>query len=175
MNALPRKASSCHNVKYNDWKLENTHPDSVNSNTSMKFNSCRLTSPRGGAVSAAYTAIISDFWVTGGCVITLGSTALWHTIVMATWNLYASCWCGTVSLLVGGGGGRLTGGRGAVLPACKYCIVPQHLPLTFIGDRRKALVMVQLYVVVVVAVVVVEEVVFDQCNVAGVSLNCLDD
>ena len=60
MNALPRKGSSCHNVNCSDWKLENTHPDPFNSNTSMKFSSCRLTSSRGGAASAAYTAIISE-------------------------------------------------------------------------------------------------------------------
>ena len=91
MNALPRKGSSRHNVNCNDWKLENTHPAQFNSNTSLKFNSCRLTSSRGGAVSAAYTIIISEVRITGGCVTTLGSTALWHTIVMATWNFYA--WC----------------------------------------------------------------------------------
>ena len=42
MNVLPRKGSNCHNVNCNDWKSENTHPDPFNSNTSMKFNSCRL-------------------------------------------------------------------------------------------------------------------------------------
>ena len=45
----------------------------------------------GGAVPAAYTAIISEVRVTGGCVTMLRSTALWHTIIMATWNLYG--WC----------------------------------------------------------------------------------
>ena len=45
-------------------------------NTSMKFSSCWLTLSSGGVASAAYTAIISEVRVTGGCVITLGSTAL---------------------------------------------------------------------------------------------------
>ena len=76
MDALPRKGTSCHNAKCNDWKFENTHPDPYNLNTSMKFNSCRLMSSRGVAVSAAYTAIIYEVWVTGVCVTTLGSTAL---------------------------------------------------------------------------------------------------
>ena len=72
MNALPRKGSRCHHDNCNDGKLENTHPDPFNSNTYMKFNSRRLTSSRGGAVSAA---IISEVRLTGGCVTTLGSTA----------------------------------------------------------------------------------------------------
>ena len=76
MNALPRKGSNCLNVNCNDWKLGNTHPDPFNSNTSMKFNSCRLSSSRGGAVSAVYTAIISEVRVTDGFVATLESTAL---------------------------------------------------------------------------------------------------
>ena len=67
MNALPRKGSICHNVNCNDWNLENTYPDPFNSNTSMKFYSCRLMLSRGGAVSAAYTAIISEVRVPGGC------------------------------------------------------------------------------------------------------------
>ena len=49
--------------------MENTHPDPFNSNTSMKSSSCRLTSSSGGAVSAAYTAIIPKVRVTGGGVI----------------------------------------------------------------------------------------------------------
>ena len=84
MCALPRKGSSCHNVNWRSWKWENTHPDPLNSNTSMKLSSCRLTSSSGGAASSAYRAIISEVRVTGGCVTTLGSTALWQTIVMAT-------------------------------------------------------------------------------------------
>ena len=75
MDALPRIGSSCHNVNWRSWKWENTHPDPFNSNTSMTFSSCRLTSSSGGAASA-YTAIISEVRVTGGCVTTLGSTAL---------------------------------------------------------------------------------------------------
>ena len=75
MNALPRKGSSYHNVNCNDWNLENTHPDPFNSNTSIKFNICRLSS-RGGAVSSTYTAIISEVRVTVSCVTTLGSTTL---------------------------------------------------------------------------------------------------
>ena len=66
MNALPRKGSSCHNVNCNDWKLENTHHDPFNSNTSMKFNNCRLTSSTGGAVSVAYTTSfpeVRDWWL----------------------------------------------------------------------------------------------------------------
>ena len=72
-------------------------------------------------------------------------------------------WCGMSSSMVGSGG-QLTSGRGAVSPAYWCCSVPQHLPLACIGDRWKALVMVQLYgvVAVVVAVLVVEEVVCDQ-------------
>ena len=58
------------------WKWENTHPDPFNSNTSMEFSSCRLTSSSGGAATAACTTIISEVRVTGGCVTTLGSTAL---------------------------------------------------------------------------------------------------
>ena len=45
-------------------------PDPFSSNTSMKFSNCRLTSSSGGAASAAYTAIISEVRVTGGCVTT---------------------------------------------------------------------------------------------------------
>ena len=76
MHALPRKGSSCHSVNWRSWKWENTHPEPFNSNTSMKFSSCRLTSSSGSAASAAYTAIISEVRVTAGCVTTLGSTAL---------------------------------------------------------------------------------------------------
>ena len=68
--------SSSNSVNWRSWKWENIHPDSFNSNTSKKFSSCRLTSSSGGAASAAYTAIISVVMVTGGCVTTLGSTAL---------------------------------------------------------------------------------------------------
>ena len=53
--------------------------------------------------------------------------------------------------MVGRGGGRLTGDRGAVSSACQCCIVPQHLPY-----ERKALVVVvveQMHVDVVVVVV----------------------
>ena len=75
MYALPRKVSSCHGVNCNDSKWENTHPDPFSLNTSIKFSNCRLTLSRGGTVSA-YTAIISEVRVTGGCVTTLGSTAL---------------------------------------------------------------------------------------------------
>ena len=47
-------------------------PTPISSNISMKFSSCRLTSSSGGVASAAYTAIISEVRVTGGCVTTLG-------------------------------------------------------------------------------------------------------
>ena len=76
MNALPSKGSSCHNVNCRVWMLENTHPDPFNSNTSMKFSSCRLTSSSGGAASAAYTAIISEvrvgklwWWLSRGMLL----------------------------------------------------------------------------------------------------------
>ena len=42
---------------------------------------------------SAYTATIPDVSVTGGCVITAGSTALWKTMLPAIWNLYVSCYC----------------------------------------------------------------------------------
>ena len=76
MYALPRKGSSCHNVNWRSWKWQKTHPDPFNSNTSLKFSSCRLTSSSGGVASAAYTAIISEVRVTGGCVRTPVPTAL---------------------------------------------------------------------------------------------------
>ena len=104
MYAIPHKRPSCHNVNWRSWKCENTHPDPFNSNTFMKFSSCRLTSSSSDVASAAYTAIISEVRVTGGCVTTLGSTGL------------------------------VIGGRGAVSPAYQYCSVSQHLPLTCIDD-----------------------------------------
>ena len=67
MYALPRNGSSCHNVNWWSWKWENTHPDPFNLNTSMKCSSWRLTSSSGDAAPAAYTAIISEVMVTGGC------------------------------------------------------------------------------------------------------------
>ena len=73
--AIPRRGSSCHNANCSDSKWENTHPDPFSSNTSITFSSCRLTLSRGSAASA-YTSIISEVRVTGGCITTLGSTAL---------------------------------------------------------------------------------------------------
>ena len=37
--------------------------------------------------------VTADVRVTGGCVTTAGSTALWKTTVTAIWNLYARCSC----------------------------------------------------------------------------------
>ena len=106
-------------------------PDPFNSNNSMKFSICRLTSSSGGVASAAYTSIVSEVRVTGGCV----GPPLCDTLCDTQWQteIYMHGVClGMSSLLVGGDGGLVIDGRGAVSPAYQYCNLSQHLPLTCI-------------------------------------------
>ena len=60
------------------------------SNTSMKLNSCRLTSSKGGAVSAAYTAIISAARVAGGCNAIIDGRRRWRAVDKWLW-CFISC------------------------------------------------------------------------------------
>ena len=86
-NALALNGSRFHNDSCKDTRFERNKSEPFCSYTYMKFKSCRFTSLRGG--TSAYTATISDVSVTGCCVITAGSTALWKTTSTAIWNLYA--------------------------------------------------------------------------------------